>query len=125
MLTQDHQNVLSQPLPQAADPVRLDRLLTRVWPGLLKVSAAMFGAGAAVSLLIVMQTALIGTADRLGVSPKWSILGTSFLYALGLGALAVLGGRGLHGFRFGIRRKQCGPICKILIIKQLGEDERL
>lgn len=79
-------------------------------------------------VLLVFQAFVVGLLDRFGVSPKTAFLFSSLFYAAVFVLLAVWGG---VGFSEKVRLTEesllpqtaSQPICKILIIRQTGEQK--
>ncbi len=86
---------------------------------LLLVGLTTFG-------FLILQVFLIGVFDRLGISPKLSLLVSSLFYVVSFAGLAIVGG---------LKKKECAetvatnfnvrPICKMLIIKRKSQEIKI
>lgn len=82
-----------------------------------------------VSVLLLVEIFVVGAADRLGVSPKWSVLLTSLFYAVVFAGLTFLGGLKEKNITedspaFEVS-KTSEPVCKILTIRRKEQTERI
>ncbi len=69
--------------------------------------------------LLMLQVFLIGAFDRLGISPKISLLASSLSFAAVFAGLAIFGGLQKKEFSEVLETNaKTQPICKILIIKR-------
>lgn len=81
----------------------------------------IFGLFAVGAVLLILQILFIGTADRFGFSPKWSVLFSSLFLAFAFGGLAILGGivkekNAVENSPFLKIKDSDEPVCKILTI---------
>ncbi len=77
-------------------------------------------------ILLMFQLFLVGAADRIGISPKWSVIGSGLIFAFVFGGLAVWGGVGQKAFARDFRSPEnAEPVCKILMIRRKRPEENL
>jgi hypothetical protein len=93
---------------------------------LVKYGKIVFGILGFLVILISSQILVIAIADRLGVSPKTSVLVSSSLFILGFLGLAIYSRlvlvkeRGVFIQQKGLNINPKEPICKILMIRKKG-----
>jgi hypothetical protein len=89
---------------------------------ILPLAKILFLFGLTGFILLVLQISVIGIFDRLGVSPKITLLISSLIYAVGFAVFALIG-----GLKNSISTKSVEtnfinrPICKILFIKRKSQ----
>jgi hypothetical protein len=77
------------------------------------------------SVLLALQAVLVGAADRLGVSPKWSIILSGLFFAAVCGGLAVCGGVTEKTAVFAEPAETAEPVCKILMSRRREKEKNL
>ena len=84
-----------------------------------KALPTIFKTGPVGCVLLILQVFLVGGFDRLGVSPKVSLLVSSLFFAAFFGGLAIIGGikRNVSAVGF-VANFKTRPICKMLIIRR-------
>ncbi len=85
------------------------------------------GTGLAGLVLLIFQAVFVGTADRFGISPKWSVIFSSISFAAVFGGLAILGGLKQKAavVKFPEEKQITESICKILMIRRKEVEEKL
>lgn len=97
-------------------------LIFNVFPLGIKV----FWVGMTAIILLSLQVLIIGIADRLGISPKVSLIVSSLIYTTLLAGLAVIGGLKSKTVRkVVVNHYASQPICKMLIIKKKKQEVQL
>lgn len=113
-------------LPKINRPVDWKTLL--IWAkglilNVLSLGKKVFWVGAATVILLIFQVLIIGVSDRLGISPKVSLLVSSLVYAAFLTGLVIIGGLKSKAVReVVILHLGSRSVCKILIIKKKKQE---
>ena len=95
---------------------------------LLPLAGTLLPVGLSVFFFLILQVFFVGVFDRLGISPKISLLISSLFYVAAFAGLAIVGGwrrkarveTVAASFTFNAR-----PICKMLIIKRKTQEIKI
>ena len=113
-------------LPKINRPVDWKTLLNsakRFVFNILPFGKKVFWFSSAAVILLILQVLIIGVSDRLGISPKVSLLVSSLIYAAVFAGLAIIGGLKSKVVReVVISHLGSQPVCKILIIKKKKQE---
>ena len=90
---------------------------------LLPLAKPIFLASLSVGVWLILQVFVVGFFDRLGVSPKISLIGSSLFYGGIFATLAIIGGLKRNEIATAVKANfNAQPICKMLIIKRKTQE---
>lgn len=120
---ENHEKIYSAKISLAVDWTNFGNLAKDLFSRILPLAKTLSLVGLSVFFFLIFQVVLVGVFDRLGVSPKVSLLVSCLFYVVTFAGLAIVGGlkskTGAETFEANFNAR---PICKTLIIKRKNQE---